>query len=491
MPYLPIVGPTYYATHASINAQRCVNFFFMTSGSNPSAPSAPGSASPLGVLHYTAGSKALLTTDKDSVRGVTQDDDYIYAVIGDTLYECELDTTTLQITATDRGTLNTSTGEVSMAQAFDWVMIADGTNGYTYEKSTNTFAEITDGDYPDTATTVVYVGSFFFVFDPDTDDVYASGVLDPTSWGALDFTSIEALPDNVVSLGVLHGYLWAFGSSSVEVYGLPVNLTNFPLTKVTGIDSNHGCGAAKSVLSLKDHIYWLSDRDTILRASGSEIEEISTQPIAEAIQEYSTTSDAIAYSYRDKGFDFYALSFPTADTTWCYNTTSGHWHELNSTFDYYVEEEGRTLENYQRRHLLDKTVYHKGHVIGGGWTSGNLYKMSGKYYTDETTPIIRQRTSPHFFNLDKPTFVAYLQLFAEVGVGTNTGQGVNPQIQLEVSKDRGHSWGPGMYRSLGKQGEYDAELKWGPLGSSRTWTFRLTVSDPVPVILLESMWMGR
>jgi hypothetical protein len=35
-------------------------------------------------------------------------------------------------------------------------------------------------------------------------------------------------------------------------------------------------------------------------------------------------SDAIAYSYSQAGHEFYVLTFPTADVTWCYDLATGH-----------------------------------------------------------------------------------------------------------------------------------------------------------------------
>ena len=50
--------------------------------------------------------------------------------------------------ATNRGTLLTTTGRVSMSDNGVQVMIVDGTYGYIYNTSTNVFAQVTDADFP-------------------------------------------------------------------------------------------------------------------------------------------------------------------------------------------------------------------------------------------------------------------------------------------------------------------------------------------------------
>jgi hypothetical protein len=64
---------------------------------------------------------------------------------------------------TNRGTLNTTTGKVSMAENGTQIVIVDGTNGYVYNMSTLAFAQIVDADFPNGAATVCWIDGYFLV----------------------------------------------------------------------------------------------------------------------------------------------------------------------------------------------------------------------------------------------------------------------------------------------------------------------------------------
>ena len=77
-----------------------------------------------------------------------------------------------------------------------------------------------------------------------------------------------------------------------------------------------------------------------------------------------------------------------------------------------------------------------------------------------------------------------LEVEFEAGVGLATGQGSDPQAVLDWSDDGGHTWGNEHWVDIGEIGEYKARAVWRRLGRSRNRTYRLTVSDPVKVVIL-------
>lgn len=62
-------------------------------------------------------------------------------------------------------------------------------------------------------------------------------------------------------------------------------------------------------------------------------------------------------------------------------------------------------------------------------------------------------------------------------------QGGAPLIGLDWSEDGGSSWSNRIFRSFGKRGEGLTRAVWNRLGRSRRRTYRLTISEPVPVTL--------
>jgi hypothetical protein len=75
-------------------------------------------------------------------------------------------------------------------------------------------------------------------------------------------------------------------------------------------------------------------------------------------------------------------------------------------------------------------------------------------------------------------FIHRLEIICQMGVGTNTGQGADPQIMLRLSKDGGMTWGTERWLPLGKIGEYTARARAGPLGAGRDWVAEIVVTDP-------------
>ena len=69
-------------------------------------------------------------------------------------------------------------------------------------------------------------------------------------------------------------------------------------------------------------------------------------------------------------------------------------------------------------------------------------------------------------------------------VGTRTGQGENPQIMLQVSRDGGYTYGNEMWTSFGAEGEFLRRAEWRRLGVSRNYVFKFRITDPVKVIFI-------
>lgn len=100
-------------------------------------------------------------------------------------------------------------------------------------------------------------------------------------------------------------------------------------------------------------------------------------------------------------------------------------------------------------------------------------------------PIVRERIFPLLNHEMKRISVNCLHLDCQVGYGTTTGQGSDPKIELQVSHDGAHTWGPIKIRSLGAKGLYRTLVRWWQFGTARVWGFRIRQSDPV-----QSAWIA-
>src|SRR5205085_5478468 len=83
---------------------------------------------------------------------------------------------------------------------------------------TNAFTQITSPGWRGSEWVEEMDGYFVFV-DPDTDQFYLSAIDDGSTMDALDFSSADTQPDNIVTHRVSKRELYLFGETSTEVWG--------------------------------------------------------------------------------------------------------------------------------------------------------------------------------------------------------------------------------------------------------------------------------
>src|SRR5688572_23508650 len=120
---------------------------------------------------------------------------------------------------TNRGTLNTTSGRVSMAHNGVQVMIVDGLNGYIYNTTTAVFAQITDPDFPANPLTVCFLARRFIVNFTGSSRFYVSDIDNGLSWNALMFANAETNPDPIVCVYESNGQLILPGPKTTEFWG--------------------------------------------------------------------------------------------------------------------------------------------------------------------------------------------------------------------------------------------------------------------------------
>jgi hypothetical protein len=204
------------------------------------------------------------------------------------------------------------------------------------------------------------------------------------------------------------------------------------------------------------------------------------------IQSYSTVSDAVGFSYQQSGHEFYVLTFPTADKTWCYDLATGLWHRRAR----------RDSGNVLHRDRANCAV-----------PSSRASTWSGITRTASSTPprsprspitstlggsaggyIPRIRRCRHLTDDLKHVYHHDLQIQFQPGVGLITGTGDDPQAALKWSDDGGFTWSGPRFAAIGKIGEYKNRCIWRALGRSRDRIYEVTVTDPVyPVIVSANL----
>jgi hypothetical protein len=236
--------------------------------------------------------------------------------------------------------------------------------------------------------------------------------------------------------------------------------------------------AKYSVAQTDDTVYWLSrDRGgtgSVLSGSGYQVNAVSTFAIESEFATYARIDDAIGFCYQISGHRFYVLTFPHADKTWAYDTTTKEWHEL-----VWLDINGT-----EHRHRANCAFTAHGRVVCGDWENGNVYAYDIGAFTDDGQPIKRLRHFPHMLADGKRVFYRQVLLDVEGGTGGHTTFPEPPQIFLAWSDDRGHSFSNPVGQDIGETGDYVSSVNFQRCGMARDRVFQVQWSTPYPTVLI-------
>lgn len=464
---IPFVGPEYRSRSVNQSAQRLVNWYLERSERGGRTQFA---------LYPTPGLRLLATVGDGPIRAIDTFGDAVYVVSGSELYRVSANWT-----ATKLGDLKTSSGPVGMAYNALQVLLVDGETGYVLTISDNSFAEITDEDFPDGVTWARYLDGYFVVGGDGSGRFYISDILNGSSWVGTEFASAEGDPDPCVMSIVDHRELWLIGTQTIEIW---VNTGNpdFPIERQGNAFIEKGTPAAASVVKLDNSIFWLGQDEggegVVWRADAYNPVRVSTHGIEYLIGQCTRVDDAVAYAYTQEGHAFYVLTFPTDDLTIVYDVASGEWHE-RAWFD--------VVRGIYRRHRAQcHTVLGRTHVVGD-WQNGKIYALDLDTFTDDGVPIRRLRSTIGDDNEMRNIVYHQLQIDIESGVGLVTGQGSDPLMMLRWSNDGGHTWSNTHTASMGKIGEYGRRCLWNRLGMGRQRVWEISITDPVKAVIMGAV----
>ena len=463
----PILGSSYVARSPNAADSRMVNLF-------PEV--VPEGGKEAAFLQRAPGLRLLATVGAEPIRGLWAFGGNGYAVSGSKLYKISP-----AYVVTEIGDVSGS-GPVSLADNGTQLFIACNGPSFIYNDNTGVFKQITDPDFPG-AGSVAYLDGYFVFNEPNTQKIWVTSLLEGTQIDPLDFASAEGSPDKIIALIVDHREIWVFGDNSVEVWYDAGN-ADFPLSRIQGAYNEIGCAAAYSVAKLDNGLFWLGSdargNGIVYRANGYTGQRISTHAVEWQIQQYSTISDAIAYTYQQDGHAFYVLTFPTANATWVYDVSTQAWHERAG------------FSNGQfTRHRSNCQMNFNREIIVGDYENGKLYAFDLQKYSDDGAVqkwLRSWRALPTGQNNLKRTTQHMLQLDCESGVGIDgTGQGIDAEVMLRWSDDGGHNWSSEHWRSMGKIGQTGRRVIWRRLGMTmklRDRIYEISGTDPVKIAIM-------
>src|SRR4051812_17855144 len=467
MRFQEFVGPSYETPAVQVDAQRTVNLY-------PEVIRGDGGASETAVLLRTPGLLRMQVLGDSPGRGMFTVNGRCFAVVGSSFYELLSPTE-----AVLRGTLTAggTSSPVRIRTNGVQILVLGETIGFIFTLATNAWQQIVDPEFP-AAVGLAVVDTYFICIAAGTNQFSISSPLNGLAWAGLDFGSSQEA-DHVLAIEELHGYLWVFGSESVVVFQDTGN-ASFPFQRVAGSKIEMGIGAPLSVVKLDNSLFWLGSSSrgpaVVYRADGFLPSRISNHALEAAIQKYSTTADATAYAYEERGHLFYRIDFPTANATWVYDVATKLWHERG----YWDAGTGSYQAHPGRFHAF---CFGKHLVLD--YASGAVYDQSLAYADDNGNPLRWLRRAPHI-TTDERRRLFYQRFELLTNTGFDPAPGADPLVFLRWSNDGGVTWSSDLGAPLttGQVGEYGRRVIWRRLGAARSRVFEVVGSDPTPELVL-------
>lgn len=410
-----------------------------------------------------------------------------------------------------KGTLNSYTGVVNIAENGYQMIIVDGLAGYIFDYSTQTFVQITDEYFPGNSentlapTHVTYIDTYFIVNSPATNQYLWSNTYyqrnhdntttdyDPNEsqgyWNALQMGQKMGRPDFISSLVDCTNMLWLFGSNSIEVHYDTGDYNNQLFARYEGAIIEVGCSAPYSVSRYANNVFWLgadkSGTVGVFTNNGMQAQRISTRGIEQIIEFMPKSTDCVSFTYAQAGHVFYIMQFPTSNKTLVYDLVTQTWHERT-----YLDINDGTINMWNG--MFCSFNWSKNLIGHSSYSS--YFELSTTYYQNDNPDgngvnyIRCIKTSPIEFNVGLLNRFNSIQVMFKQGTGlsNNTPEfvGKDPEVQIAWSNDGGESFINERTAKIGQQGNFQHRARLTTLGLSRNRVWRITITDPVEILLV-------
>jgi hypothetical protein len=386
----------------------------------------------------------------------------LYIVAGNKVYKIDSSKT-----VTSLGDITTEIGQVIMTDNGDQVTI-QLPNGIAYycTSTAASLTQITDGDFNDSGS-VTTLDGFTVSALLNSNEFQWSNVNTTENWNALNAATVEANSSKIVRVYQNNLELWFFKENIIQVF---YNTGSSPLfQRKEGVYIEKGCASKYSVATMDNSFFFLGNDRIIYQTIGYQLKPISTFPLSQEIETYTTIDDAIGFTYVQDGHKFYCLTFPSENKTWEYDITTGLWHERES-----VNNQGK-----DGRWVANCHAYFAGKNLIGDFQTGVIYEIDPDVYTENGTVIKREVIGTTMFKNFARMSLSKFVVVMDTGVGIATGQGIDPQLVGRFSDNGGKTYTDELWQPIGAEGSFLTEVFWTKIGGkARSFIARLNYSEP-------------
>jgi hypothetical protein len=477
MPTIPLglVGPSTHTNTAHQNS-RTVNLYPEAGEAGAKAPFALFQTP--GLIEYADLADDVPTAGQ--IRGLHVMNGRLFAVAGNTILEHASGS------FVNWGTIGTSTGPVKLSDNNGVLVLGDGEAFWTLNTTTSTLAQVlNEGEEVIAGWFSCYLAGRTYYLEKDSDRFHWSALGDPATVEGLDFATAEGNPDPAVAMFCVNQEVGFLGTASTENWGLSGDVTA-PIVRISGGYRELGCAARFAALKFADTICFIGQDASghaqvyLGGSAGRDAQPISNHSVERDVNSallLYDRDDIRAFEYTEPGHKFYVLVLPNA-VTWAFDLTTKMWCERG---------EIDLSTGLWTRIRQDVHAFLNGVHWVAGRDSARLYSQSRNYHDLVGDPLVRLRETPTISAQGRRIRFSSVTVDMSVGIGKDgVGQGVDPQLMMQFSDDKGRTWSGEIWRKIGRIGETKTQVKFGPCGMSRERVFRFRVSDPCAIVFVEA-----
>ncbi len=313
-----------------------------------------------------------------------------------------------------------------------------------------------------------------FIISGDNGLFATSDVADGGTYNPLNFAEAESSPDDLIRPYVFNQLVYMLGEGSTELW-YNSGEGNPPFARQDTALVNVGIAGRTAATNTDQYLYWLGDDKKIHQCVGASKRAITTPQYggglaaAHIIEGLSDVRDCVASHFVLEGQDFVHFFFPSGDIALLFSETYQYWVSLKWV--------GASVINAYGKNLV------------GDKGSGNTYELDLDTFTDNGAVRERIRTLPSFrgsmIGHSGRVQVSQLRVNMQLGVGLDTGQGVDPKIMCQFSPDGGHTWQAEKHVKIGAEGDYIGPVDFWDFANGYDVRARIKVTDPVFVAIFD------
>lgn len=419
----------------------------------------PTPGGPAGSARYSRpGLVTGLNLGAGPIRGLFADD----GVLGGTLFTAS--GAAIYAGASNIGSIDATADLVRSAGSTTQCVFVADQKVYLWDGAS--FGQIVNSNMPP-CVDAIYFSSYFLYLSAGGGRYYYSNQNDAANFDGLSFEDAELRPDPLVGGLVVGDLFYLFGTATTEPW-YATGDTNTPFERALGRSFERGCASRDTIKLVDNTAFWVGNDRKVYRA-GQVPERVSDHAIEGALQACTSIAGVTALVLVFEGHELYILNVP-GQGSFCYDASIKEWGEWRTW--------GRNPATFRGRVATSAQAGSVTYI--GDDTTNDVWTMSKGVFKDGAQPLVREATAWVAVPGDRPR-CDRLAMTCARGVGTVSGAGAAPVVEMAYSDDNGRTFGKWRTGNLGAIGKYNQRVYWNRLGQMRApgRLFKFRCSDPV------------